>query len=214
VLCLLFGCVVDKIKVIPQPTTPPEPEMSFVEGLIDSTVQVWATCPDGTSGSGSGVVISQTDIYSLVATAAHVAESATCSLKVDGKACYLMKINREDDTAIIWCAPSSRTPRALVAPVLGEPVWVVGYPFQLHGSKTQLQVTTGNVSAVFDDRFKYSAPSYFGNSGGPIFNARGQVVGLVVLLYSAGRNPWGRIIPMPGEYFGTSAAKLLDLWAQ
>jgi S1-C subfamily serine protease len=187
--------------------------MTFVEGLIDSTVQVWASCPDGSSGSGSGVVISQTDTASLIATAAHVAESATCVIKVDEKACYLQKINVEDDTAIISCAPSARRPRALVSPVLGEPVWVVGYPFQLHRNKTHLQVTTGNISAVFDDRFKYSAPSYFGNSGGPIFNAKGQVVGLVVLLYSAGRNPWGKIIPMPGEYFGTSASKLLDLWA-
>ena len=58
-----------------------------------------------------------------------------------------------------------------VAP--GQPVLVVGSPLGLGGS-----VTTGSVSALRDDFIQFSAPVSPGNSGGPIVNQSGEVVGV------------------------------------
>ena len=77
-------------------------------------------------------------------------------------------------------ATFSRSPRAR----LGEVVTVAGYP--LHGLvSTGLTVTGGNVSAlvgVGDDarHVQITAPVQPGNSGGPLFDGGGNVIGVVV----------------------------------
>ena len=77
-------------------------------------------------------------------------------------------------------ATFSRAPRAR----LGEAVTVAGYP--LHGLlSTRLNVTSGNVSALAglgDDvkRLQITAPVQPGNSGGPLLDAAGNVIGVVV----------------------------------
>ena len=77
-------------------------------------------------------------------------------------------------------ATFSRSPRAR----LGEVVTVAGYP--LHGLvSTGLTVTGGNVSAlvgVGDDarHVRITAPVQPGNSGGPLFDGGGNVIGVVV----------------------------------
>ena len=66
----------------------------------------------------------------------------------------------------------------------GDAITVVGYP--LHGLlATAAQVTIGNVSALAgiknDSRFiQISAPVQPGNSGGPVVDSSGNVVGVVV----------------------------------
>lgn len=58
-----------------------------------------------------------------------------------------------------------------VAP--GQPVLVIGSPLGLGGS-----VTTGSVSALRNDFIQFSAPVSPGNSGGPVVNQSGEVVGV------------------------------------
>lgn len=66
---------------------------------------------------------------------------------------------------------SNETPRA------GEAVLVIGSPLGLGGS-----VTTGAVSALREDSgmnfIQFSAPISPGNSGGPLVNASGEVIGI------------------------------------
>ncbi len=77
-------------------------------------------------------------------------------------------------------AAFSRSPRAR----LGEAVTVAGHP--LRGLlSSQLNVTSGNVSAlagIGDDaqRLQITAPVQPGNSGGPLLDAAGNVIGVVV----------------------------------
>ena len=93
----------------------------------------------------------------------------------------------DDDLALLQApgavgaaASFSRSPRAR----LGEAVTVAGYP--LHGLlSTRLNVTSGNVSALAglgDDvkRLQITAPVQPGNSGGPLLDAAGNVIGVVV----------------------------------
>jgi S1-C subfamily serine protease len=69
-------------------------------------------------------------------------------------------------------------------PQLGEPVVALGYPLQ-GVLATELNVTTGTVSALSglqDDRrrLQITAPVQPGNSGGPVIDESGAVVGTVV----------------------------------
>jgi S1-C subfamily serine protease len=66
---------------------------------------------------------------------------------------------------------------------LGESVTVVGFP--LSGVLSGINVTAGNVSGLFgiggDSRFlQITAPVQPGNSGGPLLDSGGRVVGVVV----------------------------------
>jgi S1-C subfamily serine protease len=69
-------------------------------------------------------------------------------------------------------------------PELGETILAAGYP--LRGLlASSLNVTTGNISAldgIADDptRYQISAPVQPGNSGGPLFDHAGYVVGVIV----------------------------------
>ena len=74
---------------------------------------------------------------------------------------------------------------------LGEAVVVIGYPLGgLLGSGPQ--VTTGNISALIgpgdDSRFlQFTAPTQVGNSGGPLLDGAGAVVGVVSAKLNAAR---------------------------
>ncbi|HEY2961591.1 MAG TPA: trypsin-like peptidase domain-containing protein [Pyrinomonadaceae bacterium] len=70
----------------------------------------------------------------------------------------------------------------------GEPIFVIGNPLKLEGS-----VTDGIVSAVREVPNSYriiqiTAPISHGNSGSPVFNMRGQVLGVVTVKVTNGQN--------------------------
>lgn len=74
---------------------------------------------------------------------------------------------------------------------LGEDISVIGYPlaFTLGDS---VKVTSGDINAnsgIDNDisQFQFSAPVQQGNSGGPIINSGGEVVGMVVAKLSGGQ---------------------------
>lgn len=52
----------------------------------------------------------------------------------------------------------------------GDPAWVVGYPLAQH-----LSITKGWIG----ERFHVSAPIIFGNSGGPVLDYQGRIVGVI-----------------------------------
>src|SRR5205823_12645002 len=73
-------------------------------------------------------------------------------------------------------------------PEEGEQVFVIGNPLRLEGS-----VSDGIVSAVREVPdvgrvIQITAPVSHGNSGSPLFNMRGQVVGIVTVKVTNGQN--------------------------
>lgn len=73
-------------------------------------------------------------------------------------------------------------------PEEGEPIFVIGNPLKLEGS-----VSDGIVSAVREVPNSYriiqiTAPISHGNSGSPVFNLRGQVLGVVTVKVTNGQN--------------------------
>jgi S1-C subfamily serine protease len=164
-------------------------------------------------GQGSGFVVSKTG---TILTSAHVvttagqgtggAVQAAHSLYVqfadgDRVPAKVVGYDLYDDVAVIRVDPAQHA----VSPVplgrsdrvvVGEPVAAIGSPFGDAGS-----LSVGVVSAVkrsipsltaaaYDlvDAIQTDAPINHGNSGGPLFNARGQVIGINAQISSSGAN--------------------------
>jgi len=101
-------------------------------------------------------------------------------------------IDEEGDLALLSIdMPLERARSSELASELpdeGEPIFVIGNPLKLEGS-----VTDGIVSAVREVPNSYriiqiTAPISHGNSGSPVFNLRGQVLGVVTVKVTNGQN--------------------------
>ncbi|MCM3872230.1 MAG: trypsin-like peptidase domain-containing protein [Pyrinomonadaceae bacterium] len=104
----------------------------------------------------------------------------------------LLAVDEEGDLALMRVNMPPERPRsselAITLPEEGETVFVIGNPLKLEGS-----VTDGIVSAVREvpgvgKIIQTTAPISHGNSGSPIFNLKGQVVGVVTVKVTNGQN--------------------------
>jgi S1-C subfamily serine protease len=103
-----------------------------------------------------------------------------------------LAVDEEGDLALLEIEmPLDRVRSAEIATTLpdeGEPIFVIGNPLKLEGS-----VSDGIVSAVREvpnigQIIQITAPISHGNSGSPVFNQRGQVLGVVTIKVSNGQN--------------------------
>jgi S1-C subfamily serine protease len=139
--------------------------------------------------TGSGVYVNA-DGYVL--TAAHVVNGCRL-IGVKGSGASAQKavleaIDPKNDLAVIRTQPGLGVPAvfrsASRAPALGEDVGVIGYP--LAGLlSSEPKATFGEVNSVAGVNNDYtllqiSAPIQPGNSGGPVLDEKGMVVGVVV----------------------------------
>ena len=124
---------------------------------------------------------------------AHHAEVRT----LDGKgktypADGLLSVDDEADLAVLSInIPADRARSLEVASALpeeGEKVFVIGNPLRLEGS-----VSDGIVSAVREvpslgEIVQITAPISHGNSGSPLFNMKGEVLGVITMKVTNGQN--------------------------
>ena len=151
-----------------------------------------------TEGLGSGVLISENgDIW----TAAHVvllAEEVVVKFRSGEKVpAKVITTNATADVALIrllWMPKEYKV--AKIAPSasvnIGDKICIIGAPFGLERS-----LSVGYISGRIKekgDRYAFSKSEYFqtdasinhGNSGGPMFNTKGEVIGLVSSILSEG----------------------------
>jgi tetratricopeptide (TPR) repeat protein len=104
----------------------------------------------------------------------------------------VLAIDEEGDLALLSVEmPADRSRSSELARVLpdeGEQIVVIGNPLKLEGS-----VTDGIVSAVREvpnvgKIIQITAPISHGNSGSPVFNMKGEVVGVVTVKVTNGQN--------------------------
>lgn len=109
------------------------------------------------------------------------------------------------------------TVRPASAPVLGQPIWVIGFPLGRH-----IMLSSGIVSQVtLDDasdataRLMVDAPVNYGVSGGGVFDAHtGALIGVVegfrtARLTTQGQTPsWYIDVPVPGQTLVTPLADI------
>jgi S1-C subfamily serine protease len=149
-------------------------------------------------GLGSGVLISEDG---KVMTAAHVVQTADAiTIKTISGESIPARVVASEPSADVALLQLQRLPTvAQVASLgdsdsvqVGDPVFVVGAPFGISHS-----LTAGHVSARREEHsmlggvtrtelFQTDAAINQGNSGGPMFNHRGEVVGIVSYILSHG----------------------------
>ena len=156
---------------------------------------------------GAAVVID--DKGSLV-TAHHVVENALhITVLLDGgraTTATLVAFDAVGDVALLRCAafiPDAMTPATVASapPAPGATVWSLGNPFGTARIGGQCAVSRGVVSALhrsyvsehtgrlYLDCIQHDAPTNPGNSGGGIFNNRGEWIGLNAVITAMREQP-------------------------
>jgi hypothetical protein len=145
--------------------------------------------------SGTGFFIRPGQIVTNlhVIEGAHRAEARTLdgkgkTLKING----LLKTDEEADLALLSVTdPSDRErsiEKAKTTPDEGEKVFVIGNPLRMEGS-----VSDGIVAAIREvpnigNVVQITAPISHGSSGSPVFNMKGEVIGVVTIKVTNGQN--------------------------
>ncbi len=144
-----------------------------------------------TKWSGTGFALK--DGY--IVTNYHVIEDAKSILikkgdKLDDYDAKVIAVDKNNDLAILRISDSRFTgfgtiPYALKSQIVdvGEDVWVLGYPLTQYLGN-EIKLTTGIISSRSGYQgnvatYQISAPVQPGNSGGPLFDLKGNIVGIV-----------------------------------
>lgn len=146
---------------------------------------------------GSGFVIDVADLppghRSAVITNHHVVEECTYP---DGPTVVVAKGDSEheaqlaswdedNDLALVYIPPRLPALQTASSPEVGDPVVAIGSPYGLDGT-----VTTGVISNIYPTYFQTDAAIGPGNSGGPLLDRDGEVLGVTTFMldYSQGAN--------------------------
>lgn len=166
------------------------PNMAAIQNARWSVMRVVAEGADGrTLNSGTGFVARSTASGQLIVTAYHVVAGAP-RIRLSGGSfqlsvpARLAAADRSSDVAVLLVSG-----QAIAHPLpLGDAdgiaerdtVYVLGFPRPESLGETQATMTQGTVSAVLRPQrlIQMQAPISPGNSGGPVLNRRGEVVGI------------------------------------
>jgi tetratricopeptide (TPR) repeat protein len=191
-LLILFATITTSVRA--QQTQPSLPEL--IRRVKPSVVSIITYDAKGeTKMTGTGFFIRP----GQVATNLHVIDGASrVEIRTfDGKgktypALGVAGIDEEGDLALLNIEmPESRArtlEMAAAVPDEGEKIFVIGNPLRLEGS-----VSDGIVAAVREvpnlgKIIQITAPISHGNSGSPVFNMKGEVLGVVTIKVTNGQN--------------------------
>lgn len=186
------------VAVMASATPPPANSALVYQFILPSLVYIQTQNIDAEGeegvGVGSGVVVNESgDIL----TANHVVDGAT-GIEVifaDGTHATAVILNTDPENDIAVLHPS-RPPEVIVPAVLssagamrvGDQAYAVGNPLGLAGSMSAGVISGFDRSLPVDDDLRLEGLIQFdaavnpGNSGGPLLNRAGQVVGIVTAL--------------------------------
>lgn len=181
---------------VPIPDNPsPKSEMSVASGFFIS---------------GNGYIVTNNHV---------IANGKSIEVTTDDGKIYQAKLIGADpqaDLALLRVKLPFEVPFVRFAasePRIGDWVLVVGNPFGLGGT-----VTAGIVSArgrdigenSYEDFIQIDAPVNRGNSGGPTFNMRGEVIGVNTAIYSPSGGSVGIAFDIPAETVKLVVEELRD----
>jgi len=192
-----------------------------------------ATSPFGGGGqssageaTGTGFVV---DSKGLIVTNEHVVDGAsklTVTLQ-DGTDMEATLVGKDatTDLALLRIDPGSHSLPALTLSdssglTIGQDVYAIGSPYQLQGTLTtgvisQLhrQITSPNGFSI-SDAIQTDAELNPGNSGGPLLNAQGQVIGVNAQVYGGSQSASGQTTGGTGLGFAIPASTVKRIVGQ
>jgi len=171
--------------------------------------------PQPTKGAGSGFVI-DTDGY--IVTNNHVIEGADeVSVRLlDGREFTATVVGQDDKTDLALLKVDADDLEAAEIgdsddARVGDWVVAIGNPFGLGGTATAGIVSARGRdirSGPYDDYLQIDAPINQGNSGGPVFNTDGEVVGVNTAIFSPNGGSVGIGFAIPSNQVGDIIAEL------
>lgn len=169
-------------------------------------------------GVGSGFIISEDG---KIVTNNHVVDGAdTVSVKLADGRSFDAKVLGSDpltDVALIQITTDAKLPfikfgdSDQMRP--GDEVVAVGNPFGLGGTVTSgiVSATSRNInSGPYDDFIQTDAAINRGNSGGPLFNNQGEVIGMNTAIFSPDGGSVGIGFAVPSDLIQTIVTDLSD----
>jgi len=147
-------------------------------------------------GQGSGFILNK---EGLILTNNHVIENAqrievTLADKYKYKA-QLVTADKGHDLALLKINAPNLVPATLAeagnTPVVGQLVYAIGNPFGLSGTMTRgiisaIRSIRGSQNNLIEDAIQTDASVNPGNSGGPLLNSHGEVIGITTMIASNG----------------------------
>ena len=171
---------------LPWPQYPPAQGSARANGVHAAVVRIIVAERDGTS-LGSGALVAVSQYHGLVVTNWHVVRDAAGPITVafpDGfrSAATLLRTDRDWDLAAlgIWRPNVAPIPLAAAPPRLGEALSIAGYgdgSYRTIAGRCTQYVSPGRSQPY--EMVELSAPARNGDSGGPIFNSRGELAGVL-----------------------------------
>ncbi len=170
--------------------------LSSVVNITSTAVQFdFFYGPVPQQGQGSGFVL---DKQGLILTNNHVIDGGqkievTLSDKHKYKA-EIIGVDKNHDLALIKINAPNLVPAVLSDSnglVVGQRVYAIGNPFGLNGTMTRgiissIRSIRGPNNNPIEDAIQTDAAVNPGNSGGPLLNSRGEVIGITTLIASNG----------------------------
>lgn len=183
----------DEISTVPvydpgMPVGPLRARVVTMSGKPAAVVKRVSPSSDEPSASGSGFFITEDGLF---ISNAHVVEDATrieVKTVAGRKRATVLRIDKDKDLALLRVSLVQGTVPALNVATnplsLGAPAFTIGYPLvELQGSRPKF--TDGKISSVAGirddpDQMQISVAVQPGNSGGPLADMNGDIVGVVV----------------------------------
>jgi S1-C subfamily serine protease len=156
--------------------------------VVSPAVKLWNRQEVASSSFGAGVLLRADKDGYLFATANHVVESGRGSSDAAGHALVATESgvwakaevvgqSPQLDLALLWMTRHSGSAdfvQPLSAGRDGAEIFVIGHPEGL-----RYTLSTGIISGLRDDEVQISAAVSPGNSGGPVYDHRGNLIGIV-----------------------------------
>lgn len=190
----------------------------IVEKGMPSTVSIYASKGAGARSIGSGFVINE---FGYIVTNYHVVENSI-TIIVSGSngkrySASLIGYNKDDDVAVLYAENCNLPPVTLGNSdelKLGEKLVAIGTPA---GEELAFSVSSGDASGLHRKvsgksfgMIQTNTPLNPGNSGGPLFDSRGNLVGIVTMKYTfSNYEENGQRLPYDGVSFALPITEVI-----
>jgi len=149
------------------------------------------------TANGSGFLINNSG---YIATNHHVIDGSSeifVEINGDDYKCKVVSVDKENDLAVLKVIDDVRF--NVVSSInsnkseTGSSIFVLGFPYALSLLGSEVKLTDGKISSQsgfqgYSKTYQISAPIQPGNSGGPLFNDDGDVIGVVSSKFTEGEN--------------------------